>query len=147
MASKKIRCIEYGCDERPVSAGYCLTHYTEHEAVRKQRDDAVRFLHHGDVDYERLTDEELRLEAAHLWDRWGKVCAAVSHQRFTAELPADEAPYAVEWCIGLAKQIVEAERTVRAGKPKPFRSRDLWERFENLDKGLMSNGLPRKESR
>lgn len=147
MSKRKLKCLKYSCDERPVSAGYCAAHYAEQEEQRKRREDAVRFLHHYDIDGERLTDAELKEEAVRLWERWRRVCDAVNYQRFTKELPEEEAQYAVDWCIGIAQQIIEAERAVRAGKPKPYRWPNHWERFENLDKGLMSNGIQRPSRR
>ncbi len=62
-----------------------------------------------------------------------------------------EAAYAQEWYIALAKEIVSAERAVRSGRETDFMlehtSKMVYERFNNLEKGLMSNGVPRPERR
>jgi hypothetical protein len=63
-------------------------------------------------------------------------------------MPLDEADYATDWCIALAEEIVKAQRQVKAGKEIPT-SFDLtrqwvWQRLQNLDAGLHSNGTQRE---
>jgi hypothetical protein len=60
----------------------------------------------------------------------------------------EEAEFAMEWCITFAQEIVDAERAARKGNPAPslhMESTRQWvrERFRNLERGLMSNGVPR----
>jgi hypothetical protein len=59
----------------------------------------------------------------------------------------DEAEYAIEWCIALAIEIVDAEMLYRNGE-MPLDSLThtrfwVWERFKNLENGLRSNGIER----
>jgi len=62
-------------------------------------------------------------------------------------MPADEAEYATEWCIALAIEIVDAELALRDGRAVSNSLADtrawVWERFNNLEAGLNSNGRPR----
>ncbi|MFM0348987.1 hypothetical protein [Paraburkholderia sp. RL17-347-BIC-D] len=59
----------------------------------------------------------------------------------------DEAEFAVEWCIAIAASLVEEERLFRQSiLPDPMLKiyrNDVWTRFDNLEAGLMSNGVPR----
>jgi hypothetical protein len=63
------------------------------------------------------------------------------------EVLSDEAEYAIEWCIALAKEIVDAEIAFRKGTPSSYSLEStrewVWERFHNLEKGIMSNGIKR----
>jgi hypothetical protein len=62
----------------------------------------------------------------------------------------DETDYAVEWCIVLAWHIAEEERDRRAGKDVSgaqyyYLREPLWKRFENPERGFMSNGVARQK--
>lgn len=68
-------------------------------------------------------------------------------QRGTKEMPLGEAEYAIDWCISLARELLDAEDAIAMGK-KASSSLEItraWvnERFENLESGRVSNGLPR----
>lgn len=60
----------------------------------------------------------------------------------------DEVEPAKEWCISLAQEIVDAEIAIRNGvRPSyTFEATRLWvwDRFNNLESRLMSNGVPRQ---
>jgi hypothetical protein len=60
---------------------------------------------------------------------------------------SDEAGYAIEWSIALAKEIVDAEIAFRNGAVPSYSLEStrewVWDRFRNLEKGLMSNGIKR----
>lgn len=77
---------------------------------------------------------------------WFKACDAINYGRSDPIL-RDEAEYAAQWCISLAREIVIAERAYKAGEaPSHMLEHTLeWvgERFGNLEKGLMSNGVAR----
>jgi len=93
----------------------------------------------------------LRDEFWRLRDWWSSVCSYVSSNHEHPVL-RDETEYAVSWCIALAEYIVDEERDRRAGKQEQastyeYLRRDLWERFENLERGLMSNGVARPAER
>jgi len=60
----------------------------------------------------------------------------------------DETGFVIEWCINLAAVMVDEERAARsktqATSLQEQRTRQwVWERFRNLELGMMSNGLPR----
>ena len=59
----------------------------------------------------------------------------------------DETEYAPEWCIAIAKAIIKEEIDFRAGREADattaYLKKSSWERFENLEAGLMSNGIER----
>lgn len=63
-------------------------------------------------------------------------------------MPADEADAALEWCIALAQEIIDAERAHRTGgrvSDKLEATRHwVWDRFNNLEAGRHSNGTARE---
>ena len=63
-------------------------------------------------------------------------------------MPREEADYALEWCIALARELVAAELAIREGQEPGFSLETtrawVWERFRSLKAGLRSNGLPRE---
>lgn len=89
----------------------------------------------------------MRDESWRARDWWFDVCNHVNSEREHPVL-RDETEYAVSWCIALAEHIIDEERDVRAGKQAgaethQYRRRHFWERFQNLSRGLMSNGVAR----
>lgn len=142
-------CSRSGCDLAPYLGGLCKTHNAEHDREQAKRTralDALRF---------RLPDSAVRStgELADDWStlrsRWNRVCDVVNGQHGTKQLPLNEAEYAMDWCIALAKELLDAEDTLAMGN-KLSSSLEIargWvnERFENLELGLMSNGRPRSE--
>jgi hypothetical protein len=61
----------------------------------------------------------------------------------------DETEFAPEWCIAIASAIIQEEASFRAGREADAGTLYVkglsWERFENLEAGLMSNGVRRPE--
>ena len=106
-------------------------------------------LHTGTIDGNVITNEELRIEFFKLQTWWTKTCDAMNYGMFK-EVFFGEEQYAIEWCISLTEEIVEDELAFRQGK-EPTSSIQItrkwvWDRFENLEKGLMSNGISRKNN-
>lgn len=148
MARKKT-CREYRCDAPPEIGGLCAKHYEEHERRSRRREEALAVLHNGVIDGEYIGEGPLRDELSRARDWWFQVCSAVNSEREHPILK-DETQFGTDWCIGIAQEIVDAERDRRAGKEgdneTPRYMRQLfWERFENLERGLMSNGVERPE--
>jgi hypothetical protein len=117
----------------------------------RRRDDAVRTLHHGTIDDKLISPGPLLDEFHSLQRWWRQACDAVIAQRHHHVLK-DETEYATEWCLAIAQEIIDAEREIRAGtggdtEIRQYTRRMTWERFENLEKGLMSNGVARPTSR
>lgn len=70
---------------------------------------------------------------------WNRISAAMKLQNEDQDLKG-EAPYAREWCMTLAMEMVKAERASRAGTPwdqgKAEITRDrVWRRLEGLEGG------------
>lgn len=146
MARKEKRCGRYGCPSNPHLAGLCKEHYDEQVEKERRREGALTALHRGLI-AERLPENpNLREELFRLRDWWFRICHAVNYDRKDTLL-GDEAQYAVEWCISLAQEIVDAEIAFRAGSmPSPSiqGTREwVWDRFRNLEAGLRSNGISR----
>ena len=64
----------------------------------------------------------------------------------------DETQFGTDWCIAIMQELVDTERDRRAGtggdtELRQYIRRETWLRFENLEKGLMSNGVARRERR
>lgn len=110
----------------------------------KLRNEALDALHKGIIDGQFPENPELREELWKIRRWWSRACDAVNYERQDPILQ-DEASYAVEWCIRLAEQIVEDQRTLaRGAKPGfSFTRQWVWECFENLEAGLRSNGTNR----
>lgn len=144
---KPLSCRASGCAEVPFLGGLCRQHYDEADRRAQRRRAAIDALHTAVID-DRLPDDlALREELTRLRKWWDRACSAVQTKRDSALMPADEADYALEWCIALAQEIVDAERAARGGK----KAEDtlactrhwVWERFGNLEAGLRSNGIAR----
>jgi len=107
----------------------------------------VQLLHKSILDDQVLQNPDLRAELSRLQSYWRTACDVMIYKADIPNMPAEEAEYASDWCIRLAEEIVDAERAFRSGR-RPSGGLDscrhwVWERFENLDRGLMSNGIPR----
>jgi hypothetical protein len=140
-------CRERDCFEAPYLGGLCRMHHEEELLRKKRRDAAIQALHSGEVDDRLPDDQALREELLRLGDWWNRACSAVRTKHNGEFMPLDEAEYAMEWCISLAEEIIEAEMSLRAGKPISDKLAAtqfcVWERLRNLEAGLRSNGLPR----
>ena len=93
-----------------------------------------------------MSDELQRIQK---W--WNEICAAEIAGREHPVLK-DETQYGTHWCIAIAQEIIDGERDLRAGKPedmeiRKYRRAEAWERFANLERGLMSNGIARPPAR
>lgn len=142
-------CSRPGCDLAPHLGGLCEQHNLEHEREKEKRTRALDALHRRLPDVSAQYAGELADEWRVLHSRWDRVCNVVNGQRGTKSLPLSDAEYAIDWCIALAKELLSAEDALATGK-KPPSSLEItrgWvnERFENLEAGFMSNGLPRSE--
>jgi hypothetical protein len=118
------------------------------EARRARCDAALAALDSGQID-EFVAPGPLRDEFLRVRNWWFDVCSYVSSSREHPVL-RDETEYAVEWCIGLVECIIDEERDRRIGKEDAtheYSRRLLWERFENLQRGLKSNGVARSVER
>jgi hypothetical protein len=148
MSRKKFpQCNRYGCSEVPHLGGLCQRHHEEQAANERRREDALALLHRNLVDGTVTTNPEIRDEQIHLGNWWSRTCNSLNANRRDSVLQ-DEAEYAVDWCIAIATSLVDEERGFRLGMPSDDslkRHRDIfWNRFVNLDAGLMSNGVARR---
>jgi hypothetical protein len=128
--------------------GFCQKHYDEHSADERLRDDAVRLLHSSLLDDRQLVSSVLRNELSVVQKWWVLACDATNRHR-TDTILKDEAPYALDWCISLAKEIIIADRNTRKGErvgnSLEYTRSWVLDRFSNLESGLMSNGIKRPE--
>lgn len=150
MGKKKSVCFEYRCHEPPHIGGRCSKHHEEQKRKQRDREDALEALNNVKVDGSSPSNSSLQEQLFDIRKWWFRACDALAYRR-TDSILRDEAEYAQEWCIALAKEIVTAERAVRSGKGPDFMlehtSKMVYERFSNMEKGLMSNGVPRPERR
>lgn len=144
-------CRHPDCERSPHLGGLCKVHHEEKRSEEELRSEAVRSLHWITVDDALPTNELVREELLRIHKWWREVCDTLNHGRRHPVL-RDEVEYAKDWCIRLAEQLVLFERAVRSGKAPgelPFTLEHtrqwVWERFDNLNKGLMSNGVRRPE--
>lgn len=114
-----------------------------------RRDQAIDALHTLVVGGRLPDNEALRIELLELSRWWQMACNAVQTNREVELMPLEEAEYALEWCIALAGELVAAELAFRDGRAASHSlvgTRTwVWGRFKNLDAGLRSNGLPRRD--
>lgn len=148
MKYKKRTCIKSGCSDEPYLGGLCKSHHEEAESKKRLRDEALTTLHHGTIDGELASDPKLRNELERLRECWYRTCSVLQTQRGIPSMPLDEAKYATDWCISMAQEIIKAEREIASGRQVSLSlestRRWVWERFENLDAGLCSNGTRRE---
>jgi hypothetical protein len=147
MARRKLAtCKKSHCSKVAKLDGYCDEHYEELAEERRRRDEAVRVLHWGLVDDRSFEKAELRDEFFRLQKWWNRACDAENFHREDPVLK-DEATYALSWCIALASVLIREERSHRldASSKLPYdHTREwVWDRFRNLEAGLMSNGVAR----
>ncbi len=145
MATKRT-CRKYGCHESPHRGGLCEAHHDEERLKETRRAAAVTALHNltidGKLPENPALKEELRLMRG-WWDR------AVNSLNYRPDpLLGGEAEFALEWCISLAQEIVDAEKAFRKGESPSYMLEAtrswVWDRFRNLEAGLHSNGTSRK---
>jgi len=149
--SKKIpHCRHSRCDKEGRFAGLCDEHYAEHLEEKRQHDEAVYVLHHGLLENQPFQKEAVAEEFRRIRKWWDRACDSVNYGR-EDEILRDEAQYALDWCISLTRQIIQEEIAFRQGNDYSLpwnNTRDwVWERFANLESGLMSNGRPRPQTR
>jgi len=145
---KKRKCLESGCLEPPFLGGLCKQHHEEEAEKSRRRTAAINALHTAVIEGRILDNLELRDELMQIRKWWDRACHSVNYN-IKDEVLADEAKYAIEWCISLSQEIVDAEIAFRAGN-NPSRQLEatrewVWERFHNLEAGLMSNGVKRQK--
>ena len=144
--AKKLTCRKGRCKEPPFLGGLCKAHHEEDHAKELARRAAIEALTtltiDGKLPHKSGLKDEL-LKAARWWDR---ACMALRSERQDSVLK-DETEYATEWCIAIANAIIQEETSFRAGREPDATTLYLkklsWERFENLEAGLMSNGVKR----
>jgi hypothetical protein len=127
--------------------GLCEEHYNEKELERARRDSAVNALHYSKVDNEYFQNKAIRDELFKIQKWWLRGCNALN-SGFEDEILKNEADASTSWCISLAKELVDAERRHRNGGGVSNYMLEstrewVWERFRNLEAGLMSNGVNR----
>lgn len=143
---KKYECKEHNYSEPPYLGGFCKKHHEEQIFQEDRRKTALRALETGQIEGRLSENRELREELLRLQKWWYRACDAINYNKKDVAL-ADEAAYAAEWGIALAQVIVDAELAHRKGESYNH-SWDatrqwVWDRFHNLEAGLMSNGIKR----
>jgi hypothetical protein len=151
MGKRKKVCVRFRCNDQPFMAGLCKQHYNESIQKEARRQAGLEALNRTVVDGQIITAGPLREGLYRIQKWWSEVCSADTSGHEHPVLK-DDTSCAVDWCIGIAEYIVNEERHLRAGGKGDMSSykyqRDrLWERFSNLERGLMSNGLVRPEGR
>jgi hypothetical protein len=151
MAKRKNECSRFQCSEMPVVGGLCQRHHDENVKEQGRTKNGLELLNGSLVDGRLVTAGPMREEVRRIQHWWGEVCAAETSNREHPVLK-DETRFGTDWCIDIAAFIVDEERALRTGNPGDISSykyrRDLvWERFANLENGLMSNGVARPEKR
>jgi len=147
MGTRRKRCRRAGCQELPFVGGLCRVHGTDDAREEVLRSRAVQVLHHGLSADAPPFKPEFADELRRVGPWWRRACDVANTVRVHKKLPLDEAEYAVEWCISLAKAILQANDQAIAGHthfPELEAVRSwVWERFENLERGYGSNGHAR----
>ncbi len=144
---KKLKCREYKCSTPPYLGGLCKEHHAERTERHRRRDAALTALETVTIEGSLPKNPELRDELLKIRGWWDRACSSVRSKR-KDEVLWDEAEDAIGWCIALAQEIVDAEIAFRTGK-QPSISLEgtrhwVWDRFNNLEAGLRSNGVKRR---
>ena len=146
---RKRHCSVYRCEEPPYLGGLCQAHAEEARVKAQRRDDALEVLHYGVIDGALPSDIEIREELVRLGRWWRAACDSLNYRIPYAILKGEAEP-ATSWCIALAQELIDAERAICAGKSFDKTMLNgtrqwVWERFGNLERRLMSNGVARPE--
>lgn len=147
MARKVVGCRKYRCENPHYRFGFCEKHYDENNAEKIMRDDAINALHFSKVDGQYFQNITVKEELHKIQKWWQRICSSVNSGR-EDKILKDETECSMEWCISLAEEIVKAEKKYRNGDEVlgyEFENtrKWVWERFNNLEKGLMSNRIQR----
>ncbi|KAF0190353.1 MAG: hypothetical protein FD165_2777 [Gammaproteobacteria bacterium] len=147
---RKNVCRVYRCTEPPYLGGLCKVHADEDHNKTQRRSTAVDALHYGVIDKALPSNPAYQDDFSRLCRWWNAACDSVNH-RIPHKVLRDEAESALGWCIALAQDIIDAERAFRSGATYDSTLLDhqrklTWERFDNLERGLMSNGVERPKS-
>jgi hypothetical protein len=144
-------CAIYDCSNQPYLGALCKKHYEEKRLKSERRETAIRALHLGTIDDRLPDDKSLRDELSRLRKWWDRACSVLHANEGTDLMPLEEAKFAIEWCISLAQEIIDAELAYRSGnqvRDSLGLTREwVWERFRNFEAGLSSNGDKRNTSR
>jgi len=150
MATRRRKeCAKYRCRETAVIGGLCQQHFDEREKRRLREETATEALNTGRIDGEYVPEGVLRDEFLRVRDWWHDVCSAMMSNREHPVL-RDETEYAMSWCIELAALIIEERRHVGGEanvRTLQYLRNEVWQRFANLERGLMSNGVARPADR
>jgi hypothetical protein len=148
--TKKLTCNVSSCEEIPYLAGRCKVHHEEQRANELARNAAIESLRSLQIDGKFPSKPNLKDELFKVSQWWDKAWMAQRLSRQDSIL-LDETKYATEWCIALANLISQEERDFLDGREPNATTTHLkkitWERFTNLEAGLLSNGIKRPEKK
>ena len=146
MGKNKAVCSVSGCAEPLYLGGLCEEHHLESVKTREKRETAINTLETATIDGRMPDNNALCDELLKTRKWWFRACDSMRNN-IQDKVLLDEAKYAFEWCVAIAQIIIDEELLFRQEQPsnKMFheRKRVFWERFENLEAGLMSNGVAR----
>lgn len=136
---KHSKCKARKCNETAQIRGLCRKHHEAQKQADELRQDGQSLLEKGLVDQEHVAVDWIRTDLPKLQPWWTRISAAMNPQNEDKDL-GEEAPYAKEWCMTLAMEMVKAERAFREGslgdqgKAEMTRER-VWRRLEGLEAG------------
>jgi hypothetical protein len=139
MRKTKILCKHKACGLPVEMAGFCVAHYQEDLENRRQETVAINTLHSqsGAI---TIKNRELSEELSRLKGLWDIACHAANSNIKNTVLK-DQAPYAVEWCISLAKELILADRALIEGRAVSgsleYTRNSVWSRFAEIDSQLV----------
>lgn len=147
MARRTAICQKLHCGQPVSTGGLCEQHHEEALQRRLRRDEALNALNTGQVDGRYLVEGPLVDEWRELREWWDQICHAVNNERQHPVLK-DETEYGVSWCIAIAQELIDAQQAYWAGREddasvREYRRQEIWSRFRNMERGLMSNGIAR----
>jgi hypothetical protein len=140
---KHSKCKARKCNETAQIRGLCRKHHEAQKQADELRQDGQSLLEKGLVDQEHVAVDWIRTDLPKLRPWWTRISAAMNPQNEDKDL-GEEAPYAKEWCMALAMEMVKAERASRSGTPEEQGKAEIvrervWRRLESLE---VSGGKP-----
>jgi hypothetical protein len=146
MKSKPKHCRRFRCKIPLYRSGFCELHFHEDQKNQARRDSALRVLHTGLIEGALPKNSTLTSELEDVRKWWDRVCRTTNYG-IEDKVLVDEVEYAAEWCIAIAQEIIDEGKVLNEGKLPNHSSIHIkeiaWVKFKNLEKGLMSNGVPR----
>ncbi len=140
-------CITPDCTTTPILNGLCEQHYLQQMQHKFERELIIEAIHTGPIEGKAPEKEGLQTELQQIKVWWNQAYNALGQGK-ADETFQEETEQVPEWCLTIAKGIIDEEKAHREQRQPDsflnFEKRHTLEFFDNMAAGLMSDGEKRK---